>query len=345
MHLLESLCLQQPSLHVLLLAPILTPEVLLMAMRAGAREVLPLPLDVNALQMALSRGLRRMGVLQQGQGEGQVCVFMPVRGGAGATLLATNLGYVLAAEHGKRVILIDLNLPFGEAEVYVGAERAQHCLADVTEKTAQLDESMLNSVLVKPHPKMGILATGDQLDRSVAITPEHLAVVINLAAKMADYVILDVSSTLNGLSLAAMDRATVIMPVLDASFPVIRNAKRMTDLFRRLGYSREKILPVINRYEGTGQITPDDISKALDLKVWQVLPDSAETAFASLNQGVPLIQLRPRDPLSRRVQEIANEMVRGAEPTTQSAGRKEADVAGGKLSGLVRASLSRWSSR
>lgn len=339
--LLESLCLEQPSLHVILLAESLSPDLLLQAMRAGAREVLPLPLNEAALQQALVRVMHRMGMADRKGGAGQVWAFMPVRGGVGATLLATNLGYTLADQHGKSVILIDLNLPFGEAEVYVGGERAQHCLADITEKTALLDEAMLNSVLVKAHAKMGILATGDQLERSVAITPDQLGTVIQMATRMADYVFLDVSATLNGVSLAALDRASRIVPVLDAAFPVVRNAKRMTDLFRRLGYTKDKILPLVNRYDGTGQITTEDIAKALDLKVWHVLPDRTEAAFASLNEGVPLLQLRPRDPLTRKLADIAQDMVQpGSAPV-----RREAEAGGGAgaLVSALRGSLGRWS--
>lgn len=337
--LLESLCLEQPSLHVILLAENLTPELLLQAMRAGAREVLPWPVDEAGLQQALARVMRRMGMADRKNGAGQVWAFMPVRGGVGATLLATNLGYALAAQHDKRVIFIDLNLPFGEAEVYLGGERPQHCLADITEKTALLDEAMLNSVLVKVHPRMGVLATGDQLERSVAITPEQLTTVIQLATRMADYVFLDVSSTLNGLSLAALDRSSRIVPVMEAAFPVVRNAKRMTDLFRRLGYTKDKILPLVNRYEGSGQITPEDIAKALDLKVWHVLTERAEAAFASLNEGVPLLQLRPRDPLTRQLLDIAQEMVDPA----ATASRKPAEATNPSLVKALRGSLARWS--
>lgn len=331
----EALTVEQPGLQVLALARERSPDLLMQAMRSGVREVLPLPLDSGTVTQALTRLTRRAEQSVAPRRKGEVLAVLPVKGGAGATLVLSNLAYALAAEHGQRVIVIDLNLPFGEAESYLTTELPQHSLCDLTEKTARLDEAMLNSALIKPLPNLGVLATGEHLERSVAIRSEQVTAVIDMAAQMADFVFLDINSTLTGLGLAALDRADRILPVMEAAFPVVRNAKRLADLFRRLGYTQDKILPILNRHDGSGLITAGDIEKAMGVPIWHTLPNRWETAYASLNQGVPLLKLKPKDALTRHISLMASSLLHPVQA-------QAANDANESLVANLRSGLRRW---
>jgi pilus assembly protein CpaE len=105
-----------PSLAVILLCSTHTPEFLINSMRAGVREVLPSPAAPAALEAAVERVAAKL-LAQPARKVGKVLAFMPCKGGAGATFLATNLGWELAET--KSVLLIDLNLQFGDALSFV----------------------------------------------------------------------------------------------------------------------------------------------------------------------------------------------------------------------------------
>ena len=112
---LERLSHVHPRLAFIVLTQQSSRQFLMRAMRAGVREVMPLPLNGDALCAAIQRIDDKRG--SQSQTHGKVLAFISCKGGSGATFLATNLGYALATLKDKRVALIDLNLQFGDASL------------------------------------------------------------------------------------------------------------------------------------------------------------------------------------------------------------------------------------
>lgn len=333
--LIEALSADRPDLHLILLQSAdRTPDFLLRAMQAGAREVLQLPLDPLQLRQALERVIRRVEQARTPERKAEVHSFMSVKGGAGATFLAANLAHILATEFDKNVILLDLNLPFGESETYLTRDTPQYSLCDVTEKAAQLDESMLNAALLRVHPRLGVLSSADQPERSVSIMAEQVGIMIDVAAGMADFVFVDISAALNGVSLAALDRSTRILPVMEATFPMVRNGKRIVEMFRRLGYAPEKITPILNRFDGAGPISLADVEKTIGLPVVYKMPAREDVARSCTNQGVPLATLGPRDPLTRQLRGMAEQYART--DSGQGGEKSESRLGGGLRQALRR---------
>src|SRR5262245_11229016 len=120
---IEALALRRPGLNAIVISRDPSPEFLLEAMRSGVREVVPASSPPEVLQAALGRVRQMRGLTSKPQ-DSKVYAFLSCKGGSGATFLASNLAYALAAEQGKRVALIDLNLQFGDAALYVCDHRA-----------------------------------------------------------------------------------------------------------------------------------------------------------------------------------------------------------------------------
>lgn len=106
---LEYVSSQHPHTVLVMLCANHTPDFLINAMRAGVREVLKSPVTKDVLLAAVERIEQRLGLAAKPRAPGTVAAFIPCKGGSGATFLATNLGYQLAAENTK-VLLVDLNL-------------------------------------------------------------------------------------------------------------------------------------------------------------------------------------------------------------------------------------------
>jgi pilus assembly protein CpaE len=96
--------------------------------------------------------------------------------------------------------------------------------------------------------------------------------------------------------------------------PDIRAAKRMVRVFRDLGYDNDKINIMVNRYIKGGDITLHDVEKATMLKVSRVFPNSYVPVTASINQGIPLLELKPQDEVALALNSWAHELVPGSEP-------------------------------
>ncbi|SFB33312.1 pilus assembly protein CpaE [Collimonas sp. OK607] len=298
----EYVTTHHPSIAVILLCATHTPEFLINSMRAGVREVLPSPVTASALEAAVSRiAAKRIG--SHVRTLGRILAFMPCKGGSGATFLATNLGYQLA--EAKSVLLIDLNLQFGEALSFVHDGAPTSTLADVARDISRLDATFLAASTVRVAPNYSILAAPEDPAQAMEMKPEHIDVILNLAVTQYDFILLDVGRTLDTLTIKALDRADRIFPVLQAGLPYIRNAKKLLTIFKSLGYPMDKVELIVNRYEKSGEVGIDQIRNSLGTVTLHTVPNSYKEVNASINHGDPMMEAARSNAVTRNLAAFA----------------------------------------
>ena len=134
-----------PATAVVLLCPTQTPEFLIHSMRVGVREVLPSPATPEAIEAAVNRVAAKLQGTSQRQA-GKLLAFLACKGGSGTTFIATNLGYHLAEF--RSVLLIDLNLQFGDALSFVYEAPPALTIADMARDINRLNASFLAASLM-----------------------------------------------------------------------------------------------------------------------------------------------------------------------------------------------------
>jgi len=309
---LEYVTQHHPQTAVMMLCSNQTPEFLINAMRAGVREVLPAPATQDALRAAVARVAAKRSAAQKPLTPGKMLAFIACKGGSGATFLATNLGHQLALT-GKRVLLIDLNLQFGDAILYVHDRRPTTNLAEIARNIARLDASLLTASVVHVKSNFSVLAAPEDPGQAMEVKPEHIDSLLALAARQYDFVIIDVGRMLDAVTLRALDKADRIFPVLQMTLPFIRDAARLLTVFRSLGYAQERISLVVNRYGTSDDLDLTDIERSLGLPVARTVPNSYAAVAASVNRGVPIEQLARGNPVSRSLEEFAQSLLPRAE--------------------------------
>lgn len=291
-----------PEVVVILLCSTHTPEFLINSMRAGVREVLPSPVSPGALEAAIHRVSAKLAGSSQRK-VGKILAFMPCKGGAGATFLATNLGWQLAETN--TVLLIDLNLQFGDALSFVHDGKAPSTLTDVAKDISRLDASLLAASTVKVAPNYSILAAPEDLAHAMEVKPEHVDAILAVAVNHYDFVVLDIARSLDTLAIKALDRAWRIYPVLQSGLPDVRNAARLLDAFRSLGYASEKTELIINRFDKTDDIGIEQVQRSLGDVHVRTVPNSYKEVNASINHGDPLIRAARSNAVARQLAEFA----------------------------------------
>ena len=298
----EYVTTHHPKIAVILLCATLTPEFLISAMRAGVREVLPSPVTTDALEAAVNRIATKL-TGSHGKRAGKILAFIPCKGGSGATFLATNLAYQLAET--KSVLLVDLNLQFGDALSFVHDGKPASTLADVAHGISRLDASFLAASTVKITPNYSILAAPEDLSKAMEIKPEHIDAILSLALSQYDFVLLDISRSLDALTIKALDRAYRIFPVLQAGVPSLRNAHKLLAAFKSLGYPADKIEFVVNRFEKSSDINLDDIQRTLGTPNLRTVPNSYKEVSTSINHGNALAEDGRSSALTKSLAEFA----------------------------------------
>jgi len=315
----ESLNLRSPGVETLLISGDATADFLMRAMRTGVREVIPTTGSPDALQAALTRLMHKRG--RQGglaPQEGKVFSFVSCKGGSGATFLAANFAYVLACELGKRVALIDLNLQFGDAAIFVSELPPPSNLAELSRQIHRLDASLLAASMLEVAPNFFVLAAPEDPAHSIDVKREHVEAIVNLARLNFDFVVIDVSHSLDAVSLQALDMTDTIFPVLQLTLPFVRDGKRLLSIFRSLDYPRSKIQLIVNRYEKGGELSLPDLEAAVNEKVSHIVPNSYLAAAASVNLGVPIVKGNRNNAISKRLLEMGRGFVPAEEPVASA---------------------------
>lgn len=303
---LEPLMLKEPGMSVIFLSNNQSAGFLRLGMRIGLRDILPLPLSMDVLLASIGRHQERASASARSVASKIHC-FMGCKGGSGATFLATNLGYALAGQ-GKRVALLDLNTQFGDAAVYITDRTPRFTLADVAKAVDRLDGTLLDSSMVKVLPNFHVLAAPEDADQALKVRAEDIEALLATASTHYDVILVDGCRSLNALTVRAMDRADTVFAVLQQSVPYLRDAQRLVRALEGLGYGRDKIRLIINRFDKKALIDEARIVRSLKHDVHAVIPNSFGAVADSIDQGVPIAKLASRDPVARRLEQIAAEM-------------------------------------
>lgn len=303
--LIEAATLRHPAVMVLLVSEDSGMATLKRAMRAGVRDVLPGPLNAAAVQAGVDYVEDSKSITSQFvDNEGTLYAFMPAKGGCGCTFLVTNLAYLLA-KASRRVLIVDLNLYFGDAASYLTSRKSEASVVDVARQSRRLDGALLEASVLKVRESLHVLCAPELPYQLEEVTPETVAAILSLARTEYDFVLLDMARTMDPAAVKALDLAERIHVVTGQTLPALQDARRIIGVFEGLGYSREKIQLVLNRYTKGSQIPLGEVERATGYKVTRVLPASDEAVLASINQGIPLAKLAARDPVARALNEWA----------------------------------------
>jgi pilus assembly protein CpaE len=303
--LIEAATLRYPSVMVLLVSEDGGMPTLKHAMRAGVRDVLPGPLNTASVKAAVDYVEDSKSISSRFlDNEGTLYAFMSAKGGCGTTFLVTNLAYLLA-KASRRVLIVDLNLYFGDAASYLTSRKSEASLVDVAHQSRRLDGALLEASVLKVRDNLHVLCAPQLPYKLEEVTPETVAAILTLACTEYDFVLLDMARTMDPAAVKALDLAERIYVVTGQTLPALQDTQRMITVFEGLGYSREKTQLVLNRYIKSSQIPLGEVERATGYKVVRVLPASDEAVLASINQGIPLAKLAARDPVARALHEWA----------------------------------------
>jgi len=296
-----------PSTSMIMLSPERSPEYMVRVMRVGVREVVPTPVADGELKAAYARQLDRLTVQHGGGRQGRVLAFLPAKGGSGSTFLSTNLAFALASR-GQRVALIDLNLHFGDAVLFLSEAKPSATIADLARNASRLDPTFLESSMLSVAPNLWVLAAPDTPEGAMDVTPEAVEHILATARNRFDFVLLDMGRQLDAAAVRALDKAEALYLTLQLTLPFIHDAKRLLALLATLGYARDKLHVIVNRWEKGGEITSADVQKALGTPVDIEVPNSFAAVAHAINHGVPILKSAPRDAVAKALIALADRL-------------------------------------
>ena len=278
------------------------------AMLAGARDFLskPPPADelINTIRRLGDMSRQRESLMaaqpasgssgsqaQKGVGGKVITVYSP-KGGAGCTMLATNLALALHNEDNK-VIIVDANLQFGDIGVFLNLQ-AKYSLVSLAERADEIEEDFIQSVVATHSSGVKVLLGPPTPEDAELVGAAQLKKVIEALREHFHYVVVDTSAVLRDVELTLFDASDRVLLVATPDIPSLANIKKFFDLVEKLEYPSDRVVLILNRVDRRGGITAANVEETLKHTVaGQILLDD-KTVLTSINSGVPFI-LGPRN--------------------------------------------------
>ena len=232
--------------------------------------------------------------------QGQVVTIYSPKGGTGCTTLAVNLAIALHNED-TRVVLLDANLQFGDVAMFFN-EQGKNTILDIAPRVDELEAEAVEEIMIK-HEASGvhILAAPQRPEHAEKITVEQFTKVLDFLRRLYSYVIVDTSSHLTDIVLAAIDHSDAIVLITTQDIPAIKNARLFMELVQTLGIDRSRLVFVMNKFDKRIGITPDRVGENLREKVSAVIPLDERIVIPAVNHGVPFMLEHRAQPVSRGV--------------------------------------------
>ena len=300
LELVESIC-ANGSATVMVFASKPDPDLLVRCMRAGAREFLTPPFAHNTMAEALVRAQSRRSVVRLPRKTGgRLLVFLGAKGGSGVTTVACNFAVALAKESGQNTLLIDLDLPLGDAALNLGIV-TEYSTVNALQEAGRLDAAFLTKLITKHSSGVSVLAAPGKFPQFHADN-DAIDKLMTVARQEFDNVVVDVGSRLDLTDTALFKDAFTIYLVTQAGIPELRNSNRLISQFFNVGSPKMEI--VINRYEPRALgVSDETITKALTRAATWKIPNDYAAVRQMQNTATPLSL--GDSPISRVIEQMA----------------------------------------
>jgi pilus assembly protein CpaE len=280
---------------------------LLSAMRAGVTELIHTPIMGADLTAAIERIRSKKYISALHQTRGKIASFVSCKGGAGATFVAANLGYILAAEQNQKVLFIDLHLQFGDASFYLAEESGPTTLADIVTQ-AGLDSTVIATAAMQIRDNYYLLQAPDSAEDSLGIVASHIDNLLTIAVQDYDLVIVDLPLIVDALVMKALDRSDYIFTVMQSMVPYMRAVTKMSNLLNKLGVDRKKVKIVLNRVDPSIDISIAKMEDAIQAKIDFTITNEYAIVAKSVNIGRPVLLLEPENKICDNLRVLAGSL-------------------------------------
>lgn len=313
---------------ILVVAPARDVEARIAFLEAGADDVIDGGFDRSELEGRVMALLIRAGKIRPELASrataGELVAFFSPKGGVGTTTLAVNTAVLLAgggapppsgsngtgpAIPASRVLLIDLDLQFGQVATHLNLTPRYDVAVIATDDQALADPDLARTYLATHSSGLSVLAAPTRPEADFRVTLEHLQAIIEVYRPSFDHILVDLGSRLDPRTLWVLEQSNAHVFVL---FPEIAALRAMSLLLAFLSDStplKARTHMVVNHVFPKELLKTRDIENLLRAKPAAEVPYTEVEMIRSVNEGVPLVVARPGSPAALAMRRIAQAVI------------------------------------
>jgi pilus assembly protein CpaE len=318
----QGLTRYRPEVGSLMVVEELSTTMLQQALRAGVRDVIALPAEPGYLRESIERVADSVSVLPAAPGTpavteeptdlGTVITVFTTKGGAGKSVIASNLAITLARKADGPVALVDADLQFGDVAVMLKMT-PQHTIVDAVSNIHRLDAQLLQSLLMR-HDQSGLLVLPAPIEPAFAdqVGAADMVKIVKLLQTFCTHVVIDTPAHFNDVVLALLEDSDDILLISGMDIPNIKNVKLGLQTLRLLNIPVSKLKLVLNRANSKVKLDVGEVERTLQMKADCLVPSDIIVP-QSVNKGVPAVLDSPRSSVARSMEQLAELFLAGSQ--------------------------------
>ena len=281
------------------------------AAQYGIRKVLPIDgigIDEFSENIGTVYKLEQQRILDTNEGKKVRCKalgFFGGKGGTGKTTIAIGVAAQLA-KAGKRVMLLDLDLQFGDVSMALDLE-TKNSIVDLVQDRGGITIENINGFAVEHSTGMSVLCAPKSPEFADFVSPAHIEKIIDIMRPYYEYIIIDLPASFGETTITACENCEEIYLVYNNEILSLRNARVCYNILEQL-HQREKVRFILNKVE-KGLVKIEDFEEMFQTKMFAAVPADYQAALSSVNKGMAVTVAQPKSEISKGIAEITDKII------------------------------------
>jgi pilus assembly protein CpaE len=279
------------------------------AIRLGAKECFTYPIQAEDFQQALNRILARTEVRKGPAGPTQIISFLGCKGGIGTSFLVANLASLLAQERRGKVLVVDLDLGFGQLNYFFDVH-PEHTLVELIENLERLDINYLQNIFCPISDNCYLLAAPARLEEAEIISAAHIEKIVSYLKENLGFrwILIDCCHQLDEITMKVLELSESLILVTAQSIPALSNAKKMLNTLGLLELKELEVEVWVNYWDRQNELSVTDMENFLGKTIAGTITCDYKQASVSVNEGKLLVETSPRHPIAAGLKVIAGKI-------------------------------------
>jgi len=300
-------------------------DIVLSAMRSGARDFFVLQRDDEYLPGLLSKVLRRSigsGPRPQHGAQGRLISLFSAAAYEGTAFAAEHLAlrFLQRKLEGERGLLIDLSAPSGAASVFLNLHPS-YTLLDAVQDVYRCDQTLVDTAFARHGSGLYVLTLPEERVGYPSFDGDELVKLIEVLRTLFGFIVVSMDGHAGTDTIAALlSMSEQSLLVTDQSILKSRHSKYLLRELRLQDGTLNHTRLVVDSYQRRFGLEGENLAQLLELPLAGTLSGQPLNRVQAMNSGEPLSVVAPKDPYLREIDGIAD-LLWGGGDTAPSDGK------------------------